>query len=175
MEFTEFVNEIQKKRQKGPFKVRNSWGIYAVYKHIRKNKWYDIGRPLKEHEFYSIIRGVNDLLAEELANGNTVHLPHRMGKLELRKHKNGVSIVNGKLKIKYPIDWSETMKLWFEDSEAKKNKTLLRRDNNQVYHIRYNKYDANYENKSFYEFTLNRFIKLALKDNINQGKIDALW
>lgn len=157
------------------FKVSNSWGTYSAYKLMRKNKWYNIGRPLKEHEFYAIVRGVNDLLAEEIANGNSVTFPERMGKLELRKHKRGVSIVNGKMKVTYPIDWGETMKLWFEDEEAKKNKTLLRRENNHVYHIRYCKYDANYENKIFYEFSLNRFIKLALKDSINQGKIDALW
>ena len=175
MEFNDFVSEIQKKRQKGPFKIRNSFGTYDCYKLMRKNKWYNIGRPLKEHEFYTIVRGVNDLLAEEIANGNTVAFPERMGKLELRKHKRGVSIVNGKMKVTYPIDWGETMKLWFEDEEAKKKKTLLRRENSHVYHIRYCKYDANYENKIFYEFALNRFIKLALKDNINQGKIDALW
>ena len=45
------------------YKITNSIGVYDLYKLIRKNHWYDIGRPLKEHEFYAIIRKVNSLLA----------------------------------------------------------------------------------------------------------------
>ena len=67
------------------FKVRGSFGIYDCYKAIRRHKWFDIGRPLKEKEFYSIIRGVNNLIAEEIANGETVTFPEKMGMLELRK------------------------------------------------------------------------------------------
>ena len=36
-------------------KIRNSIGIYDIYKMLRKNKWLNIGRPLTEHEFYTII------------------------------------------------------------------------------------------------------------------------
>ena len=98
-----------------------------------------------------------------------------MGKLELRKFQKGVSLVDGKLKITYPINWEDTLKLWFEDEEAKKNKTLVRNECDFVYHVRYDKYDATYENKSFYQFTLNRFIKIKLKDKILKGEIDTLW
>lgn len=175
MDYTEFENTILKRKNKKIAKVRNSWGVYDAYKHIRKNNWYDIGRPLKEGEFYSIIRGVNNLLADEVAKGNTITFPQWMGKLELRKFERGVSLVDGKLKITYPIDWSETLKLWFENEEERKRKTLLRRQNKYVYHVRYCKHNANYENKTFYEFALNKFIKLALKDNINKGQVDSLW
>ena len=175
MSFDEFTEEICKKRGKKNFKVTNSWGIYDVYKHIRKNKWYNIGRPLKEHEFYSIIRGVNNLLAENIANGETIVFPHRMGKLEIRKFQSGVSLVDGRLKITYPVNWEETLRLWFEDEEAKKNKTLLRHEENYVYHIRYNKHEAVYENMCFYEFAVSKSIKQALKENIKKNKIDTLW
>lgn len=176
MELEEFKCEIQhKKGKKGPFKVTNSWGIYDAYKHIRKKGWYDIGRPLKEHEFYSIVRQVNDYLAENIANGISVTFPSRMGKLELRKNKRGVSLVDGKLKITYPVNWEETMRLWYEDEEARKNKTLLRNEEEYVYHVKYLKYDATYENKTFYQFDLNRFIKKALKTNIKKGITDTLW
>ena len=175
MDYNEFTAEICKKRIKKLSKIRNSWGVYDAYKLIRKNKWYDIGRPVTEHEFYSIVRNVNNLLAEEIANGGTVTFPSRMGKLELRKFQKGVSLVDGKLKITYPINWEDTLKLWFEDEEAKKNKTLVRNECDFVYHVRYDKYDATYENKSFYQFTLNRFIKIKLKDKILKGEIDTLW
>lgn len=175
MDYKEFSNTIKKTTVSRPKKVRNSWGIYDIYKHIRKNKWYDIGRPLTEHEFYSIVRGINDLLADEIASGKTITFPSRMGKLELRKSERGVSIVDGKLKITYPINWEETIKLWYEDEQARKDKVLLRNENKYLYRVKYCKFDATYENKSFYEFSLNRFIKVALKENINKGVIDTLW
>lgn len=175
MDYREFKVKITKAEIPRKSKVRNSWGVYDSYKQIRKNQWYDIGRPLKEHEFYSIIRTVNNLLAEELANGNTVVFPYRMGKLELRKYKPEAKIVKGKLKITYPINWEETLKLWFNDHEARKNKMLLRNESEYIYYIKYNKYSVNYRNQSFYEFEVNRKIKQSLKDNIKKGKVDALW
>lgn len=173
--FEEFCEETSKKRGPKKMKITNSWGVYDAYKLIRKNGWYNIGMPVTEYMFYHIIRSINKLLAENLANGNTVILPARMGKLELRKIQRGVSIVNGKLKNTYPINWEETLRLWFEDEEAKKNKTLLRNEQEWVYCIKYSKFNANYSNQMFYQFTLNKFIKQALKVNIKNNKVDALW
>lgn len=152
-----------------------SFGVYDAYKAIRKKGWLDIGRPLKEHEFYTIVRGMNDFLAKKIAEGSDVVFPYRMGKLELRKSKRGVSLCNGKLKITYPVDWKNTLKLWNNDEEAKKSKTLIRFENDYIYHVRYCKNTAAFENKTFFEFHLNRKIKRALKDNINNGKIDTVW
>ena len=157
------------------FKVRNSFGVYDAYKIVRRNNWFDIGRPLKEHEFYAVIRGVNKLLAENIANGDTVVFPSQMGKLELRKYPKGVSFEGGQLKNTYPIDWKSTNQLWAEDKEEKLKHTLLRYESPMVYHVKYCKEDATYENKTFYQFTLNRFIKKKLKENISDGKIDTLW
>lgn len=175
MGYSEFVETIQKWKTRKIARIRNSWGVYDAYKMLRKNKWYNIGRSLRENEFYSIIRGVNKLLADELANGNDIHFPHGMGVLELRKSKRGVRLVDGKLKNNYPVDWKETLQLWYNDEEAMNNKTLARKESKVVYYVMYNKHDANYENQCFYEFALNRFIKKTLKENINKGKIDTLW
>lgn len=175
MGYQEFRDFIQKKGQKSYFKIRNSYGVYNAYKDIRKNKWFDIGRPLTEHEFYSIIRAINNILANDIANGVQITLPYKMGQLELRKSKRGVRLVKGKLKNSYPIDWDKTVKLWYEDREAKNNKILIRKESKYVYYIKYSKFKARYENQSFYEFALNRSIKLALKNNIKNNKIDALW
>lgn len=175
MGYSDFVNKIQRKYTKRYARIRNSFGVYDCYKAVRKHQWYDIGRPLKEHEFYAIVREVNSLLADEIALGNTVKFPIKMGKLELRKSQRGAKIIDGKLKVSYPINWKRTMELWYNDREAMKNKTLLRDEEKYVYHIRYCKYDADYENKCFYEFSLNRFIKIALKENIKKGLIDTLW
>lgn len=173
--FKEFRKKILKVGQHERAKVRNSIGVYDIYKKIRKNKWYDIGRPLKEHEFYSIIRGVNNLLAVEIGNGNTITLPSRMGCLELRKMQRGAYMKDGKLRISYPVDWDATLRLWFTDKEAKEKKTLIRMEENFVYRVKYNKHDANYENESFYEFDLNPKIGKMLKENIKAGKVDTMF
>lgn len=175
-DFASFRNEVLKTGVKGrKAKVNNSVGVYTIYKLIRKNNWYDIGRPLKEHEFYSIIRGVNTLLAKEIGKGNTVRFPSKMGGLELRKEQRGVYLNNGKLHITYPVDWDKTLKLWYTDEEARKNKILIRMEESFVYRIKYCKHDADYNNKSFYEFDLNRSIKKALKENIKAGKADTVY
>lgn len=175
MDYRKFQEETLKKRGKKHFKISNSFGVYDIYKAIRKHKWFDIGRPLTEHEFYGIVRGVNKLLKEELLQGNPVVFPHRMGKLELRKKKRAVSLIDNKLKIGYPVNWEATIRLWYEDEEAKKDKTLVRHEGKFTYRVLYDKYNANYENKSFYEFQLNRFIKQELKNRIKNGLIDTIW
>ena len=175
MDYKEFNTKLKKGDQKKHAKVRGSFGVYDIYKLIRKHQWYDIGRPLKEHEFYSIIRSINRLLANEIANGNKVIFPCRMGNLEIRKSKRGVYLIDGKLINTYNVDWGRTMRLWYEDEESRNNKTLIRCENKYVYSVRYNKFNATFENKSFYGFDTNRFIKLALQENIKQGKIDTLY
>lgn len=157
------------------FKIRNSWGVYDAYKWIRKHGWSYIEKPLAEHDFYVIIRSINDLLAKRLGLGEPVNFPFKMGCLELRKYECGAQLFNGKLKVTYPIDWKKTLSLWHSEKSALKDKLLVRKEQKWIYHIKYCKQRANYENKVFYQFCLNRKIKQALKDNIETGKIDTLW
>lgn len=175
--FEEFRSAVKKAEGKGRRKVliTNSFGIYDIYKLIRKNRWYNIGRPLKEHEFYTIVRSINKMLAEEIALGHEVRFPEGMGRLELRKSTSGVSLIDGRLKNTYPINWDGTLRLWYEDEEERKKKTLLRLEEPMVYRVKYLKHDATYENKIFYQFKLNRFIQRALKENIKKGITDTIW
>ena len=172
--YKDFKSVIQGLQNTRTHKVTNSLGSYDAYKYIRKNKWFNIGRPLTEHEFYQIIRRINNYLAEELINGNDVIFPNRMGKLELRK-RNALPIIdkNGNLKVTYAIDWDNTLKLWYEDEEAFNNKTLVRLPERNIFRIKYNKNTANYNNKSFMEFQVNRNIKVRLKQKIKNNEIDA--
>lgn len=154
-------------------KVNNSNGVYQAYKYIRKNKWFDIGRPLTEHEFYTIVRQVNNYLADELLHGYDVTLPHRLGRIELRKYDARITINDGVLKTNLPVDWDKTLKLWSEDEEAYKERTLVKMEEKEIFKVFYNRRNANYENKSFYEFEVNRDLKRRLKQKIKSGAIDA--
>ena len=172
--YKDFKSVIQGLQNTRTHKITNSLGVYNAYKYIRKNKWFNIGRPLTEHEFYQIIRRVNSYLAEELVNGNDITFPNRMGKLELRK-RNSLPVIdkNGSLKVTYAIDWDNTLKLWYEDEEAFNNKTLVKIPERNIFRVKYNKDTANYENKSFMEFRVNRSIKTRLKQKIKNNEIDA--
>lgn len=155
-------------------RVRNSLGTYDAYKYIRKNKWFDIGRPLTEHEFYSIIRRMNNYLAETLLDGEEIILPCRMGSIELRKIEPKVRVKGGIINTNsFPIDWDKTLKLWSEDEDAYKERTLVKAEEKEIFKVYFNKKYATFNNKSFYEFEVNRDLKIRLKQRIKSGAIDA--
>lgn len=172
--YKDFKSVIQGLQNTRTHKITDSLGVYDAYKYIRKHKWFNISRPLTEHEFYQIIRRVNNYLAEELVNGNDITFPNKMGKLELRK-RNSLPVIdkNGSLKVTYAIDWDSTLKLWYNDEEAFNNKTLVKLPERNIFRVKYNKDTANYENKSFMEFQINRDIKTRLKQKIKNNEIDA--
>lgn len=169
----DFLNSIKKVHEPRKYKVTNSLGVYSAYTWIRKRKWLNIGRCLKEHEFYSIIRKVNDYLADSFLHGNDIELPHGMGRIELRKYDVKVSFKDKKVKTNLPIDWHKTLKLWYEDEEAHKEKTLVKMEEKEIFKVYYNKQLARYSNKDFYEFKANRELKKRLKQRIKEGKLDA--
>lgn len=174
MELSEFKKSIRKVNGKRNHKVRNSLGVYDAYKYYRKNKPDDKRYILTESQYFSIIRKVNNILAKELSLGNAIVLPLRMGEIELRKYNRNVYIDdNGKLHNNLPIDWDSTLELWYNDKESFENKTLLRIDSNNLFKLYYNKNKANYTNKSYYEFTFNKDLRIMLSKNLKKGNIDA--
>ena len=169
----EFRRRILKVNGPRKHKINNSFGVYNAYKLIRKNKWFDIGRPVSEHDFYSIIRTVNNLLADFLSKGHDVNLPCQMGRLEIRKYDAKITLQEGKIVTNLPIDWDRTLKLWSEDEEAYKERTLIKMEEKEIFKVYYNRGKANYTNKSFFAFDINRELKKKLKKNIKEGRIDA--
>ena len=169
----EFRRQVLKVDRPRVHKVNNSYGVYDAYKYIRKNKWFDIGQSVTEHQFYSIIRRMNNLLADALIHGHDIKLPCRMGTIEVRKYDARISIKDGKIKTNLPIDWDRTLKLWSEDEEAYQKRTLIKMEEKEIFSVLYNRTGANYKNKSFYEFRPNRQLKLMIKRRIKAGKLDA--
>lgn len=157
------------------FKISHSWGVYDAYKAIRKQGWMDIGRCITEKQFYAIIRRLNEEIALQILQGRTVNLPKRLGQIEVSKMENITEMKDGKLRIRRPIDWNGTLRLWEEDAEAKKQKVLVRFNSKYTYKFRYSKFKATYDNKVFYCFTPMRELKLRLKEKINNKELDTLW
>lgn len=169
----EFRRKVLKVDHSRNHKVKNSIGVYDIYKHIRKNKWYDIGQPITEHQFYTIIREVNNVLADNLLKGNDIVFPNKMGRLEVRKFKPIIRFDNNKLTVRLPIDWDRTLKLWSEDEEAYKERTLVKMEEKEIFKVCYNKTRADFPNKGFYQLQINRDLKIALKKKIKLGNFDA--
>lgn len=155
-------------------KIRNSIGIYDIYKMLRKNKWLNIGRPLIEHEFYTIIRQVNNNIADNIKKGNTIKLPSFMGTFEIVKYKSSIKFENGKLKTNLPIDWNRTLELWENDKEAFRDKTVLRHELDYIYKLKYNPYKARFNNKAIFQFKFIRDIKQGISKELQKGNIDAI-
>ncbi len=168
-----FRRKVLKLNESRNHKIRNSNGVYSAYKWIRKNKWLDLPRPVTEHEFYTIIRQVNNLLADNILSGEDIIFPHRLGTIELRKYDARISFCEGKLITNLPIDWDRTLKLWSEDEEAYKERTLIKMEEKDLFKVFYNKKTANYENKSFMQFEVNRDLKRRLKQKIKNRQVDA--
>lgn len=82
-----------------------------------------------------------------------------MGRLEIRKYPTIITTDGKKVKTNLPIDWQATLKLWYEDEECMKNKQLVRINIPEIFRVHYNRNKANYNNKSFYQFSTNRELK----------------
>jgi hypothetical protein len=171
--YASFLASVKKLNCNRKHKVTNSLGVYDAYKWLRKRKWEDIGRAVTEHDFYKIIRGVNNLFAETLIHGGDVKFPQRMGKLELRKFNASISLREGKIVTNLPVDWNKTLELWYEDKDAYNNKTLIRIEEKEMFKIYYNKHSASYNNMSFYKFIPNTELRKSLKSAIKDYDIDA--
>ena len=116
---------------------------------------------------------MNNLLADALIHGHDIELPCRMGVIEVRKYDARISIENGKVKTNLPVDWDRTLKLWSEDEEAYKERTLIKMEEKEIFKVYYNRTKADYNNKSLYEFMVNRDLKKRLKQRIKSGNFDA--
>ena len=173
MDRGEFMATVRKAKGKRVHKVRNSWGVKDAFSFYRKYRPREHKYVLSECEFLSIIRKTNDILRKLLIHGEEITLPEKMGKLELRKRQTIVDFRDGKLFTNLPVDWDSTLKLWYEDEQSYNDRTLVRQESKEVYKVYYNKYRADYPNKTFYQFHINREIKKGLKQKIKDNELDA--
>lgn len=176
MTFEEFIVETKKAKGSKEKRVRDSYGVKCAFQEMRKNKWKNCKRAVTEKEFYAIIKAVHTVYAEALLNGEDVFFPYRMGRLSIAKHPANTYVNDkGELIVKKPINWNETLKLWYEDGESKNKKVLIRHDVSDVYHIRYNHWSGNAKNKQFFKFAPCRSLKIALKNKIKSGELTDVY
>lgn len=171
--FEEFRKEVLKVKGNRIHKFTNSFHSGDAYVYIRKNKWLNIGRRVSVKEFHKVLNAVHNYYVKKLLEGNSITLPLRMGTIEIKKFKPKVQFEEGKLVTNLPVDWQATLKYWHDDPKAKEDKKLIRINTDEVFKIFYNKSNSNYYNRSFYDITFNRTLKLKLKKEIKDNNFDT--
>lgn len=170
----EFSKKIRKVHESRVHKISGSYTIKDMFKYYRQHRHRDSKYVVSDLEYFKIVRALNNKFRDLLLQGEEVIFPERMGKLELRKKSANCWIENGKMNTNRPIDWNATIKLWYEDKECHKNKTVVRRESKEIFKIYYNKKYANYNNKSFFTFHTNTQLKKMLKENIINEGLDTV-
>ena len=170
----DFLKRIKKVNNKRHPKITHSWGVYDGYKYYRKIRPKDKSFVLKDVQYFAIIRTINKMFVDEFLKGLDIIFPEKMGSLRLVKNPAIFKYAkDNKIKTYMPIDWDATLKLWYEDAESYKNKTLVKKEEKEYFRIKYDKTRADYNNKSFYKLEPNRELKLRLKEKIRNKEIDA--
>ena len=150
-------------------KVPVEYGMKDFYNYYNKNYNYKITRK----QYNDIISELNQFLVNNIVeNASDFILPHRTGFLGIIKTKRGVKLLPDNTVINTsPPDWKSTNELWEKDPEAKEKKIIVKYKNTHtggyVYKIKYNKYNATFQNKIAMFFTPVRDFKRAVAKRIN--------
>lgn len=162
----QFIADVKNVTKSRNHSIKNSVGVEDfLYEYLKENK------DISSSTIRSIIKNINLELANSLSSGKEVKFPREMGSLELRSNNTYVKFKDGKLKTNRMIDWNATLKLWYNDKEAKYKKQLVRLENKKIFSVFYNRGKAKFTNQVFYEFIPNRALKQKIKENIQLGNI----
>lgn len=159
--------------RKHRFKITGSLGMHDAYAWEKDNGFPNIGCKISLSTYCKIIRNVNKTLAEAFSIGERILLPEHVGVIHLKKKQPKTSIENGKLKTTLPIDWNRTLKLWEEDEESYKNRTLIRHEVRDVFRIYYKPYDVAFPNSFFVKFYPGHYLKQRLVEKARNNEVDA--
>lgn len=172
VEFKEFSRNIKKISGPRLHKIKGSYGVYDYFKYYRKYKPKDSKYVLKDSQFYTIIRLINQYLADSLEEEGKVILGGALGTLEIVTYEIKPKLgENGELIYNAPINWDATLKLWYEDPQARENKDLIKLELRDYCKFIYNRSKALYKNKMYYDFSFNKELKLRISKRVKEGKL----
>lgn len=165
MDYTEFRKKTLNINNKRKRLSKKSYTTRDLYYKVKKNLKFN----LEERTFNKIIRTLNNYIIMQLFEGNDVHLPYAIGRIELVKYYLTPKADGSNL----PIDWEATMKLWYENEECAKKKQLVRYNNRVFYKVRCHRVSI-FKNRVHFKFRLNDSVRNKLIAKIKEGEIDAL-
>ena len=156
-------------------KVKCHHGMNDYYKDYKKKSKTPVSKQVYSMVLKDFLNSMRTAVSQE---GYAFKLPQRMGKIEIRKSKRKVEILDdGTIKNTLSVNWKETLKLWANNLEAKIKKTKIRYINEHtdgyVFSVVYLKHTANYKNKTVYNMSVNREMRRSTEIPIINHTIDA--
>lgn len=157
-------------------RVKCDYGLNDYYKHFIKETG---ATHISGSQFSEILKEFNSHVRDRISKkGAEFIMPHRMGKIELRKFKPEVVVTDdGKIKNNLPPNWKETWELWKENPKAREQGVKIRYTNDHTggytFRVSYIRSKANYRHKSIFNCKFNRDLKRQLSKSIFEGRIDA--
>ena len=169
MTFKEYWNSTCRHYEKKEAALHRSYRMKDAYRWYRKRHKDEVTGTL----FGAVVRAVNQRVADLMLKGQQFKIPHRMGRMELRKKSCNISYKNGKLRGG-KVNWPETIKLWYDDEDAREKKTLIRYERTVKFLIYYNDFQCNCKNIKFYAMYTTRSLTQKINRGIVEDEIDAL-
>ncbi len=163
---SEFKKQVKKVYSERHYKLKNCFDIQRCFTYYRRHRPQESKFVITESQFYRILNAVHEEFIQQLLTGVDVTLPMHMGSIRITKSYPSVKYKNGELVNPYPIDWNKTIELWYEDEEAFKNKTLIRRILKVRYNIIYSKKDASYKNLYYFGIRFTRSLQKRVKEYV---------
>ena len=172
--FEDYAKEVQNVHGKRKHKITGSQNTISGFSYYRKIRPKEKEFVLRDKEYLSIIREMNNLVADYLIENKSIRLPAGFGKLEVVKYETKSWIdESGKFISTKKVDMNSTIILWYEDEESRINKTLVRYDDEFVFRFNYPQHGRMYKYNGYYSIKFNRQLQQKLKLAIQAGNYDT--
>ena len=172
--FEEFLKKSKNVSGNRTHKITGSQNTISGFSYYRKIRPKESQFVLKDREYLSIIREMNNLVADSLIKNKSIRLPSGFGKLEIVKIEP-ISWIDsdGKFKTNRVVDMHSTFKLWYGDDEARENKTIVRYDDDFIFRIKYTTRGRMYKYNKYFSIQFNRELRKKLTLAIRAGNYDT--
>ena len=172
--FEEYLKEVKNVHGDRKHKITGSQNTIAGFSYYRKIRPQESKFVLKDYQYLSIIREMNNLLADCLVENKSIRLPSGFGKLEIVKFETKSWIdEGGKFISSKIVDMHNTFKLWHEDEEARLNKIKVRFDEDYIFRIKYSPKGRMYKYNGYFSIKFNRELKHKLSRFIKTSNYDT--
>lgn len=166
----DFTKSILKVHSPRNHKIKNSYRLKDAYIYYKQH----CNNPLSEKEFNYIVRKKNRELIEKFLTYGEVKLP-KLGTILLQKFNSFKEDKEGKIKYYSGINWKETLKLWEENEEYRKQKKyIVYTGNKDTYKIIYDSKNSTYHNKRYFRMYILRRVKAELRERYMNNLVDAI-